>query len=197
MQRILAIETATPVCSVALSIPDREPKELRSEERGIHSEAVFRFIHELLESEGMTIGDLDAVAVSAGPGSFTGLRIGASAVKGLLYGLDIPVFPINTLAGIAQMAKKPYPDASIHAILDARRQHVYTASALIEIEEMAKRLHPGDVVAGTGQHRFPPESLNGVHLMGLESISAIGILNEALAGTTKPVRAEDLEPLYF
>lgn len=170
---------------------------MRSEERGIHSEAVFRFIQELLDNEGLKIDDLDAVAVSAGPGSFTGLRIGASAVKGLLYGLDTPVYPINTLAGIERMAQKQYPNASIHAILDARRQHVYTASAIVEIEELAKRLRIGDVIAGTGQHRFPAESLNGMHLMGLESVSAIGILNETLAGTTKPVRAEDLEPLYF
>ncbi len=197
MQRILAIETATPVCSVALSLPGRDPKELRSEERGIHSEAVFRFIRELLVSEGMTIQDVDAVAVSAGPGSFTGLRIGASAVKGMLYGLDTPVYAINTLAGIAQMAGKLYPDASIHAILDARRQHVYTESAIVEINDMAKRLRIGDVLAGTGQLRFPPESLKGVHVMGSESISAMGILSEVLAGKTKPVRAEDLEPLYF
>ncbi len=197
MQRILAIETATPVCSVALSLPDREPKELRSEERGIHSEAVFRFIRELLDSEGMTVEDLDAVAVSAGPGSFTGLRIGASAVKGLLYGLHTPVFPINTLDGITMMAGKLYPNATIHAILDARRTHVYTASAIIDISEMAKRIKSGDVLAGTGQHRFSPESLNGVHHMGLESISAIGIWMVMKAGTTKPVRAEDLEPLYF
>lgn len=171
--------------------------ELRSEERGIHSEAVFRFIRDLLDSEGLSIGDLDAVAVSAGPGSFTGLRIGASAVKGLLYGLDTLVFPINTFSGIEQMAKKLYPDATIHAILDARRQHVYTASAIMEITEMAKRLSPGDVLAGSGQHRFPPETLKGVHPIGLESVSAIGILMQAQAGTAKPVRAEDLEPLYF
>jgi tRNA threonylcarbamoyl adenosine modification protein YeaZ len=202
MSRILCIETATEVCSVVLQVPGRAPVERRSDVRGVHSEALFRFIEELLASASLRIADLDAVAISAGPGSYTGLRIGASAVKGLLFGMETPVYAIDTLHAIRAMAQRTHPQARIHAMIDARRQHAYAlspggASELIELSELAKKLRPGDVLAGTGAHRLPPESLEGVVRMGTESISALGVLDVIASGGSQSIRAVDLEPLYF
>ncbi len=202
MPRILALETATEVCSIALSLPGMAPVELRSEVRGAHSEAVFRFIDELLSGHSLGMADLDAVAISAGPGSYTGLRIGASAVKGLLFGLDTPVFAVNTLEAMLAMARRTHPEARIHAMIDARRQHAYVLSPgypceLIELETLASRLHPDDVLAGTGIHRLSESALKNVVRMGTELISALGVLEVVGSGGCKAIRAVDLEPLYF
>lgn len=202
MPRIICIETATEVCSVVLHVPGQSPVERRSETRGTHSETLFRFIEELLGAASLRIQDIDALAISAGPGSYTGLRIGASAVKGLLFGMETPVYAINTLQAITAMARRSHPDARIHAMIDARRQHAYAlssggASELIELTELAKKLRPGDVVAGTGAHRLPPESLDGVVRMGMEAISALGVLDVVASGGAQSIRAVDLEPLYF
>ena len=202
MPRILCIETATEVCSVSLHVPGRAPVELRSEARGVHSEALFRFIQDLLAAADLRLADLDAIAISAGPGSYTGLRIGASSVKGLLFGTDTPVYAVDTLHAIQAMAQRTHPQARIHSMIDARRQHAYAlspggASGLIELTEFAKTLRPGDVVAGTGAHRLPPESLIGVLRMGTESISALGVHAVVESGGSQSIRAVDLEPLYF
>lgn len=202
MPRILCIETATEVCSVVLHVPGQPPVERRSDVRGVHSEALFRYIEELLAAASLRIQDIDAIAISAGPGSYTGLRIGASAVKGLLFGMETPVYAIDTLQAITAMAQRTHPDARIHAMIDARRQHAYVrspegASELIELSELAKKLRPGDVVAGTGAHRLPSESLEGVVRMGMESISALGVLDVVASGQSQSIRAVDLEPLYF
>lgn len=98
---ILAIETATPVCSVALYLPDGTIHEERSEGQGVHSELTFVFIDRLLKEAGLTVAELGGVLVSRGPGSYTGLRVGSSAVKGLLFQTDIPLYAYNTLGGIA------------------------------------------------------------------------------------------------
>src|SRR6056297_488404 len=82
---ILSIETSTPVCSVALKATERGVWEKRTEGRGVHSERLFTFTGELLERSGAGISDLDAILFSGGPGSYTGLRIGASAIKGFLW----------------------------------------------------------------------------------------------------------------
>ena len=98
---ILSVETATPVCSVALRLPDGTLYEERAEGKGGHSELTFVFIRKLLDDAGICVRDLGAVLVSGGPGSYTGLRIGGSAVKGLLFQSGVPLYAYNTLAGIA------------------------------------------------------------------------------------------------
>ena len=100
-QPVLSLETATPVCSVALWIPDGTVLEERAEGQGVHSELTFVFIDRLLKKAGISVDGLGAVLLSAGPGSYTGLRVGSSAVKGLLFQTEIPLYTFNTLAGIA------------------------------------------------------------------------------------------------
>src|SRR5699024_2547399 len=91
-QMLLALETATNVCSVAFCNEEGDVFEKRIDKRGSHSEQVFLFIEELMNEHDFKIEDLEAVLVSEGPGSYTGLRIGASAVKGLLFQSGVTLY---------------------------------------------------------------------------------------------------------
>ncbi len=127
--RILHIETATASCSVAAG-EDGNLRALRVVNDGLkHAENLMRLIREVLEEAGWNHADLNAVAVSAGPGSYTGLRIGVSAAKGLCYATDIPLIAVSTLYTLASGFAKCYPEmeAQLCPMIDARRMEVYTA----------------------------------------------------------------------
>lgn len=127
MGLILNIETTTTNCSVALGKNGQllALKE-HSSKHYSHSEELHLFIKEVLEKSGYTAQDMDAVAVSMGPGSYTGLRIGVSAAKGLCFATDTPLLAIDTLESLALQAPKDDFDFVI-PLLDARRMEVYTA----------------------------------------------------------------------
>ena len=128
---ILHIETATTMCSVALSagIEILALKELN--ERNIHASQITLFIDEVMKKACKNYADLNAIAVSKGPGSYTGLRIGASTAKGLCYALDIPLIAVDTLEamtiGILQDNPEMSPNSLLCPMIDARRMEVYTA----------------------------------------------------------------------
>ena len=128
MSKILNIETSTTVCSVSIS-ENGTCKCFRENFNGNnHSELIGVFVQEVLAEAGLKPQDLDAVALSIGPGSYTGLRIGTSFAKGLCYGTDIPLITIPTLKIIAQNAKEKYnieDDALLCPMIDARRMEVY------------------------------------------------------------------------
>jgi tRNA threonylcarbamoyladenosine biosynthesis protein TsaB len=126
MCTILSIETATPACSCALS-RDGELLLSREDFRGqSHATLLGVFVDEIMKyvrKEGIT---LDAIAVSSGPGSYTGLRIGVSEAKGLSYGLDIPLIAIPTpLVMAAMVAERAGEDDLLCPMIDARRMEVY------------------------------------------------------------------------
>lgn len=125
MANILCIETATTNCSVALGI-DGKMKALKEENdlNYSHSERLHILINDILEESSMSLSSLDAVAISKGPGSYTGLRIGVSAAKGLCFSLDIPLISVPTLTSLAYKIEVP---GYIVAMLDARRMEVYSA----------------------------------------------------------------------
>lgn len=124
---LLHVETATKVCSVALSLNGRQVaiKETNSDQY-IHGESLNLFIEEVLCDAKIEIQDLNAVSISSGPGSYTGLRIGVSSVKGLCYGLGIPLISIPTLDALYFLAREKYTSESICVMLDARRMEVYS-----------------------------------------------------------------------
>ena len=126
MALILQLETASTNCSVSLA---REGELLASKEHNSpsfsHSEQLHLFISDVLEEAGVTLQQLSAIAVSKGPGSYTGLRIGVSAAKGLCYVLDIPMISTPTLKGMA--LQKEIDSGVIIPMLDARRMEVYAA----------------------------------------------------------------------
>src|SRR6185312_13826156 len=98
---ILQIETATSACSVALAQDGKVLAFKQVNERNIHAEVITVFIDDLVTSGGLKYNELDAIAVSCGPGSYTGLRIGVSTAKGLCFALEKPLIAIETLAAMA------------------------------------------------------------------------------------------------
>lgn len=125
---ILHIETATKICSVALSENGKLLAYMdRSESNFIHGEALTLMIQELLSDQGLTLHQLTAISYSAGPGSYTGLRIGLSTAKGLCFALQIPLIALPTLSILAQISKGKALASSKNrlALLDARRNEVY------------------------------------------------------------------------
>ena len=129
---ILQIETATAACSVALAKDGNVLAVKQVNGRNLHAEVITRFIEELIAGAGVSYNNLDAVAVSCGPGSYTGLRIGISTAKGLCFALDKPLIAIETLAamaeGVAEMAEySTETDLLLCPMIDARRMEVYTA----------------------------------------------------------------------
>lgn len=127
MTTILHIETATKVCSVALSV-DGELKQLQElkDDGYAHGEQLTILIQKVLDLQGITSGMLSAISVSAGPGSYTGLRIGVSTAKGLCYALGIPLIAINTLESMAAIGKMNYPAHNLCPMIDARRMEVFS-----------------------------------------------------------------------
>ncbi len=132
MPLILSIETATPACSLALAKDETEIGFIETHIKNSHAEVVTVYIDDLLKKSGHDYADLDAVAVSKGPGSYTGLRIGVSTAKGLCYALDIPLIGLPTLktltAGMInrQKVQKEQP-VLFCPMIDARRMEVYSA----------------------------------------------------------------------
>ena len=126
MPYILNIETATKNCSVALAKDGNTVlcKEL-STEGFSHAEKLHVFIEEIIAETGVSINDLNAIAVSSGPGSYTGLRIGVSAAKGLSFSLNIPLISVDTLTSLANQVL--FFDGFIIPMIDARRMEVYSA----------------------------------------------------------------------
>ena len=128
MPLILNIETATQVCSIGLSEGSEILAVRESHEKNIHAASVTVFTEEVLREAGRKMQDLDAVAVSMGPGSYTGLRIGVSAAKGICYALAIPLIAVPTLQAMALRARSATEgDALLCPMIDARRMEVYTA----------------------------------------------------------------------
>lgn len=129
MALLLNIETATPVCSVSLSkdgqlIDRRESFDDRS-----HASLLTVFINELLDSNHLQASQLDAISISEGPGSYTGLRIGVSVAKGICYAAGKPLIAVNTLKAMALMAKAKHNNSGVLLCpqIDARRMEVYAA----------------------------------------------------------------------
>lgn len=129
MALILNIETATKICSVAIGEDGKVIAEAETHGQQSHAGNLTLLIEQCLTEIGRTMQDLDAVAVSHGPGSYTGLRIGLSTAKGICYALEKPLITVNTLAALANVTAARFPDenAVYCPMIDARRMEVYTA----------------------------------------------------------------------
>lgn len=128
MTHILCMETATEICSVALS-SDSECITCQEDAKGnSHAEKIMELTDRCLKEAGLQPGDLDAVCVSSGPGSYTGLRIGTSTAKGMAYALQKPLLAVPSLEGIACGARQTQAQGEVFCpMIDARRMEVYCA----------------------------------------------------------------------
>ena len=147
---LLAVESATPALSVALLRGSELLHEQSSAVAGRHAERLLPMIEQLLQHASVRESDVEAFAVSIGPGSFTSLRVGVATVKGLAFATARPAVPVSTLAALAwsyARERRPWPDdLPIAAVLDARRGELY--AALFDVQGAGPRpLLPGELLA--------------------------------------------------
>ena len=132
MSKIILIETSTALCSTALAVDGRIAEYRESTQPRAHAAMTAVFVKEMLDAQGLRAADCDAVCVSAGPGSYTGLRVGSSTAKGLCFAAGIPLLAAGTLEVLAWQAVQdglvPEGCRYIIPMIDARRMEVYTAT---------------------------------------------------------------------
>lgn len=126
MSYILSIETTTALCSVALHQDGKLCYSCESQEEGVHGKKLTRLIEQALQKAEIQANQLAAIAISNGPGSYTGLRIGLATAKGLCFGLDLPLITLNTLDIMAAAWDKK-TNSLLLPMIDARRMEVYAA----------------------------------------------------------------------
>ena len=152
---ILHIETATHICSVALSKNGVLVDGIDEASDGyVHGEKLTGFIDELLKRHHIEYKDLSAVSVSAGPGSYTGLRIGISTAKGLCFGLNIPIISIPSLQSLFEIAHKKHPEKLIAVLFDARRMEVY--SEIYDTSKLVLKKLSADVLTQNSYDEYLP-----------------------------------------
>ncbi|HVI48317.1 MAG TPA: tRNA (adenosine(37)-N6)-threonylcarbamoyltransferase complex dimerization subunit type 1 TsaB [Chitinophaga sp.] len=160
MALILSIDTATTTGSVSLARDGKVLQTLVNEKQQDHAATMVVFVQQLLETQQLLAADIDAIAVSAGPGSYTGLRVGVATAKGLCYAWNKPLLGISTLQMMTQGAKDAIHDDSVWycPMIDARRQEVFTAvydSALVPvIEPQAMILEASSFDSLLAQHKI-------------------------------------------
>lgn len=172
MSYILSIETTTPLCSVALHEDGELIATCESQEEGVHGKKLTRLIEQTLQEAGIHVKQLAAIAVSNGPGSYTGLRIGLATAKGLCFGLDIPLITLNTLHILAAAWDKK-TNKLLLPMIDARRMEVYATildsqneSTIIETQAVIlepdtfQSIHQEIIAFGNGAMKWQESCLN-------------------------------------
>ena len=217
--RILALETSAKAVSAAVT---EDGKVLCSgyQDTGLtHSRTLMPIVEHILKNTGLTAADMDAIAVAAGPGSFTGIRIGVSAAKGLAFAADKPAIGVSTLAAMARNVA--FADGLVICAMDARRQQVYNALfeakdssltrlapdraiALAELAEELKDDPRPKTVVGDGAllcHTFLTEACIPCRLapphLRMQNAMSVALEAEAMAAEGKLVSAQALEPVYL
>jgi tRNA threonylcarbamoyladenosine biosynthesis protein TsaB len=125
---VLGIETATSVCAVALAVGETAAVEELIDQERVHAEKLLGLVDQVLQSSEVRLEDLHGIAISIGPGSFTGLRIGLSVAKGLSLGAGLPLVAVPTLSSLARRVIDAAPTSrpgAVLATINARRDEVY------------------------------------------------------------------------
>ncbi len=217
--KILALETSAKAVSAAVS---EDGKILCSgyQDTGLtHSRTLMPIVEHILKNTGLTVADMDAIAVAAGPGSFTGIRIGVAAAKGLAFAADKPAVGVSTLAAMARNVA--FCNGLVVCAMDARRQQVYNAlfeakdgqltrltpDRAISLEDLAAELandpRPKTVVGDGAKLCFAHLTEAGIscrlapaHLV-MQNAMSVALEAEAMAAGGKLVSAQALEPVYL
>ena len=222
---LLALDTATEACSVAL-LRGGEKTHLAQFAQREHTKHILPMVDEILAQAGITLHQVDALVFGRGPGSFTGVRIGAGIAQGLAFGAELPVIPVSNLAAMAQAAYVQYQAENVLTAIDARMNEVYFAQWQAQkvrsdfgefldwqpviaeqvcspskvIEQVVQQHREDAVLAGTGWAAYP--ELNEANLGKATEItlpSALYMLDLALpkwfAGET--ISPLEIEPIYL
>lgn len=143
MSNLLAIESSSSICSVALAMGNEEVDVKLEDGKRTHTQFMLPFVDELLQSKQLSVFDLSAIVFSAGPGSFTGIRLATSIAKSLAYAADIPVISISSLAAIAQaLYRTSGSKEQCLVITDARMGEVYCAEYGFDESGLASVIKP-------------------------------------------------------
>jgi tRNA threonylcarbamoyladenosine biosynthesis protein TsaB len=217
---ILGIETATERLSAALLLEDSAVFERHEDSQSSHCELLAQFITGLAGEAGIGLPEIDGVAVSIGPGSFTGLRIGIATAMGLAYGLGVETCGIHTLAALAWNIR--IPGALVCPLIDAKRSEAYAAlyrtgegfpetviePAAIPVTELAGLLAGNSeqiIITGPGVEKFRPllENVTGTPLTSITtdeakpsavSVASLGLLLFKAGECSNPA---ELKPVYL
>lgn len=218
--KILGIESSGLVASAAVVVDDSLVAEFTVNNKQTHSQTLLPMIDQVVQMSGVALKELDAIAVAAGPGSFTGLRIGAATAKGLGLALDKPLISVPTLEGLAY--RMAGADGLICPLMDARRNQVYTGiyriksnqlltvlpQEAVDIRDILKELEQyeektvflGDGVPVhremiekeySGEYQFAP-----LHL-SRQSASAVAALGQIYFQQGKHETAAEHKPVYL
>ena len=217
--RILALETAAKAVSAAVTEDGRVLAAGYQDTGLTHSRTLMPIVEGLLSNTGLKAADMDAIAVSAGPGSFTGVRIGVSAAKGLAWAADKPCVAVSTLAALARNVS--FADGLVVCAMDARRQQVYNAlfeardgaltrlteDRAIALSDLAEELRsdprPKTVLGDGGRMTYAFLAAEGIpcrlapaHLVKENAVS-VALEAEAVARAGGLVTAQELAPVYL
>ena len=217
--KILALETSAKAVSAAVSEDGRILASGYQDTGLTHSRTLMPIVEHILKNTGLTAADMDAIAVAAGPGSFTGIRIGVAAAKGLAFAADKPAVGVSTLAAMARNVA--FCDGLVVCAMDARRQQVYNAlfqakdgqltrltpDRAIALEELAEELRsdprPKTVVGDGAKLCLAHLTAAGIpcrlapaHLV-MQNAMSVALEAEAMAAEGKLVSAQALEPVYL
>lgn len=166
---ILHLETATKVCSIALSKNGKLIGLKETEEEGYsHGENLNCFIEDVVRETEISLNQLSAISLASGPGSYTGLRIGAATAKGLCYALEIPLIAIDALQALAEIARVDHPDKVLCPLIDARRMEVYN-SFFDENNQLIKEIS-ADIIDENSYSQFEPFIYFGDGAQKLEEV---------------------------
>jgi len=213
MSKILLIESSSHNCSVGISDNGmlKSLKEL-SAEKYVHAESLHLFIASCLKEAGLNVNEIEAVAVSSGPGSYTGLRIGISAAKGICFAMKIPLIDLPTTLILANYARKSNRDVDlIIPMIDARRMEVYfavyngdldllneDAAAIIESSFFEGWVNKSCAFVGDGAFKCAEFiSSKDVVLSVLPSASMMPELANSYYDQTKFAELSTFEPFYL
>ena len=208
--RVLAVETSTMSGGAALLDGERVVGEYILDVRITHSERLMVAVDQLLSDAGWSAGDLEGLAVAVGPGSFTGLRVGLSTVKGLALALSIPVAAVPTLDAMAAML--PFAALPVCPVLDARKREVYASLyrwdglgmrreweyLAIAPGDLARRLHEPVIVIGDGADAIGSPYARRVQPPRRGPAPAVvGSLGHSRLAVGDTVAVADLTPIYL
>ena len=214
--RILGIETATNVCSVCVMENSQLIAEYTTNITKTHSQRLMPMIEHVLANIELSPKDIEAIAVSVGPGSFTGVRIGISAAKGMAMALGAQIAGVSTLDGIAYNLTDLYA-GQICVITDARRKQVYTAiyempnmkklteEMPVPIEELIKKIKKRTIFVGNACALYCDtlkEELGGLAVvcpshLDIPRASSIAFLGEKMLREGRGLTHFDLKPNYI
>ncbi len=207
-QKILAVETCTNICSVALWDGERMHEDVVEAARS-HSKQILPMCEKVLHAADMTMQDVDGIACTRGPGSFTGLRIGVGVAKGLAFGQDLPIYAVSSLQTLAYRVMQQTGAEQVIALLDARMGELYCGhyenqngfphlvgdECLTDIEHLSVQQQ---VIAGTGAVEYVEAlSAKGITPADILYPMASDIIALVQAGDIEAVSASALAPVYL